>query len=101
MAEINHPMKIFFLAGVLSFLSVWPASGQVFQVDSSGNVTSSASFISNGSSPGQLTLIQGSPLVMPSATSFSLVAPASITTSYQSIVPSSGASGWWRGVGSR
>jgi len=90
-------MKNFFLAGMFLF-TVASASGQVFQVDSSGNVTSSASFISNGSSPGQLTLIQGSPLVMPSLTSFSLVAPASITTSYQSIVPSAGADGWWRGT---
>jgi len=90
-------MRKFILASLLILASAI-AGAQVFQVDSSGNVTSSASFISTGGNPGQLTLMQGSPPVMPSVNSFSLVTPPSIPTSYQTFVPSAAANGLWRGT---
>src|SRR5579872_2291892 len=96
-AEAEVSMRKFILASLLILASAI-AGAQVFQVDSSGNVTSSASFISTGGNPGQLTLMQGSPPVMPSVNSFSLVTPPSIPTSYQTFVPSAAANGLWRGT---
>jgi len=97
-------MRSALVAAIFLLSSAAGICAQTLTIDQNLNVTTPGSvngngLNSNGTGAGSLSVTQGA-IVQPLAVSFSLVAPATISTAagYQAIVPQAGLSGLWRGV---